>query len=181
MANTNSKVTVSSSQGIENYDLVVISCPDSGWQEIFMCTDISSSLLISHDYYADVFATWNSDNNLDHRYPSGSIVTIVSLFNFFIREDDKGHSNLMVRTQGPYPAQILAGDIDNFQLRFKLKNDTWVVRPDNVEDIRLMELTLRAMTPNPLPDYKDPVYGDSHKRIELKTVVIPKNITKVSF
>jgi hypothetical protein len=87
----------------------------------------------------------------------------------------------MVQTQGPYQAQILAGDIDNFQVRFKLKNDTWVNSPVNVEDIRLMEITLRAMTPDPLQGYVDPVYGDSHKRIQLKTVVIPKNITKVSF
>ena len=86
----------------------------------------------------------------------------------------------MVQTQA-YVPQILAGDIDNFQIRFKLKDNTWVDEPFELSDVRMLEITLRAMTPRPLKGYEDPVYGDAHKRVELKSIVIPRNIALVTY
>ncbi len=176
MGNEGSQIKVNTSEGIENYDLVVISYPPNGWQELFMCTKIASDLHIYHDAYPP----WNPDNKLDHKYPAGSIVTIVSQYNFYVDQDDEGRTNLMVQLQGPYGPQVLIGDIDSFQVNFKLKNGTWNPEPFDMNDIRLIEVSLRSKTPEPIYGYTDPEYGDGHKRIELKTHVIPKNIVLVA-
>ena len=141
-----------------------------------MSTKMASDLHIYHDAYPP----WNPTNKLQHKYPEGSIVSVVSHFSFFVEVDDEGRSNLMVLTQGPYGAMILAGDIDNFQVRFKLKSGDWVDVPDIISDIRMVEITLREMSPEPLDGYIDPVFGDAYKRIELHSLVIPKNITIVA-
>ena len=44
----------------------------------------------------------------------------------------------------------------------------------------MIEITLRAKTPDPIKGYIDPVYGDEHKRLTLKSNVIPKNIVFVA-
>ncbi len=177
MGNSGSQIKVSSAEGVEDYDLIVISYPPSGWQEVFMATKMASDLHIYHDAYPP----WNDDNKLEHTYPEGSIVSVVSHYSFFVAVDDEGHSNLMVLTQGPYGPQILADDIDSFQVRFKLKDNSWIDEPDDMSDIRMVEITLRAMTSEPIQGYIDPVYADAHKRIELKTNIIPKNISMVSY
>jgi len=176
MANEGSQIKVNDSGGVEDYDLIVISYPPEGWQEIFMCTKVASELHIYHDTYPP----WNDDVKLDHRYPSGSIVSIVSHYSFFVEVDDEGRSNLMVLTQGPYGPQILAGDIDDFQVRFKLKDNSWTDEPGELSDIRMVEITMQSMTSDPIQGYIHPVYADAHKRIELKSIVIPKNIVMVS-
>ena len=176
MGNQGSQIKVSSSSGVEDYDLIVISYPPNGWQEVFMCTKMASDLHIYHDAYPP----WNDDNKLDHTYPLGSVVTVVSHYSFFVEVDDEGRLNLMVLTQGPYGPQILAGDIDDFQVRFKLKDNSWIDEPDELSDIRMVEITMQAMTPDPIQGYIHPVYADAHKRIELKRIVIPKNIVMVS-
>jgi len=176
MGNSGSQIKVSDATGVEDYDLIVISYPPEGWQEVFMCTKVASALHIYHDAYPP----WNDDNKLDHAYPLGSIVSVVSNYSFFVEVDDEGRSNLMVQTQGPYGPQILAGDIDNFQVRFKLKDNSWIDEPDELSDLRMVEITIQAMTPDPIQGYVHPVYADAHKRIELKTIVIPRNIVMVS-
>jgi len=176
MGSNGVQIKVASKEGIEDYDLIVISYPPEGWQEIFMSTKGASDL---HIYHAE-YPPWNEDDKLEHAYPLGSIVSVVSQFSFFVEVDDEGRSNLMVQTQGPYGPQILAGDIDNFQVRFKLRNNSWIDEPDDLSDIRMLEITLQAMTPDPIQGYIHPVYADAHKRIELKTIVIPKNIVMVS-
>ena len=175
MGNEGSQVKVNDSSGIEVGDLIVISYPPNGWQEIFLATDLTD-LHIWHK----TELPWNDDNKLDHAYPLGSTVTVVTHYSFFVEVDDEGRLNLMVQTQ-IYEPMILAGDIDNFQLRFKLKDGTWVDEADELMDIRMVEITLRAMTPEPLDGYVDPVFEDGHKRIELKSIVIPKNITMVTY
>lgn len=176
MGNEGSQIKVSSAEGIEDYDLVVISYPPFGWQEVFMCTKMASDLHIYHDAYPP----WNPTNQLLRKYPLGSTVTIVSHYSFFVEEDDEGRPNLMVLTQGPYGPQVLAGDVEDFQVRFLLKNDTWVDVPAEINDIRMMEIYLRARSPNPIKGYIDADYGDSYKRVELRTIVVPKNITLVA-
>ena len=176
MGNNGAQIKVSSTEGVEKWDLVVISYPPEGWQEIFISTKDVSDSHIWHDAYPP----WNDDNKLEHAYPLGSVVTVVSHYSFFVEVDDEGRSNLMVLTQGPYGPQILAGDIDDFQVRFKLKDNSWIDEPDELSDIRMVEINLQAMTPDPIQGYIHPVYADAHKRIELKTIVIPKNIVIVS-
>lgn len=172
MGNESSQVKVSSPQGIEVGDLVVISYPPNGWQEIFKCTAISGNLL-SHA----TSPPYNTDNNLDHIYPVGSIVSIATHYSFFIK-NEAGHPNLMVKTQ-VYNPEILAGDVESFQLRFKMKDNSWVNETTQLGDVRMVEISIIARTPDPIKGYIDPVYGDSYKRVELKTLVIPKNIILV--
>ena len=175
MGNEGSQIKVTDSSGVEVGDLIVISYPPNGWQEVFLVT----SLTDIHMWHA-ASPPWNMDNKLDHAYPEGSVVTVVSQYSFFVEVDENGRSNLMVQTQA-YVPQILAGDIDNFQVRFKLKDNTWVDEPFELSDVRMLEITLRAMTPEPLKGYEDPVYGDAYKRIELKSIVIPRNIALVTY
>ncbi len=175
MGNKGSQVKVNDTSGIEAGDLIVISYPPGGWQELFLVTSIQNILHLWHA----AAPPWNDDNQLNHTYPIGSLCTVVTHYSFFVQTDDEGHSNLMVQTQ-VYPPQILAGDIEDFQLRFKLRDGSWVNNPDNVSDIRMMEISLRARTPDPIQGYRNPVYDDEYKRIVLRSNIIPKNITLVN-
>lgn len=171
MGNEGSQIKVDNTDGMEIGDLCVIT--DGTFQEIFMVTDIITSHL-----WHQTALPWNDDSKLDHRYVQNSSVSVVSHYSFFVDTDDEGHSNLMLKSQA-YDPQILIGDVDNFQIRFKMKDGTWLDEPGNDEiyDIRMVEVTVRAKTPKELKNYVDPIYGDAYKRIEFKSVVIPKNIT----
>ncbi|MDP2982787.1 MAG: prepilin-type N-terminal cleavage/methylation domain-containing protein [Candidatus Latescibacter sp.] len=170
MGNEGSQIKCSSVEGINEGDLIVIS--DGTFSELFMVTNIQGDHL-----YHGASPPWNDTNKLLHSYTGGSTITSVSYYSFFIRTDDQGHPNLMVKTQA-YPPQILGGDIENFQIRFKMKSGSWqnTVAASEVYDIRQIEITLRARSPQPLRNYLDPVYGDAYKRVELKSMVIPKNL-----
>ena len=174
MANIGANVKVTDNSEIEVGDLIVISLPDSGWQDIFMVTSKNAQNQIGHGN-----SIWCPNGNLNNRYLAGSTVTVVSYYSFFAETDDEGRSNLMVQTQA-YEPMILAGDIDDFQVRFNLKDNSWVDEPFDLSDIRMVEITLRLKTPDPIQGYLDPVYGDAHKRVELKSIVIPKNIVIAS-
>ncbi|MFC1512015.1 prepilin-type N-terminal cleavage/methylation domain-containing protein [Candidatus Latescibacterota bacterium] len=174
MGNHGSTVKVPSSDGVEIGDLIVISYPPNGWQEIFLVTSINAN----HIWHMPA-PPWNDDNHLEHAYPEGSICTVVTYYSFFVDTDDEGRTNLMVQSQA-YPPQVLAGDIEDFQVRFKLRDNTWVDNPLEESDIRMMEITLRAKTPDPIKGYLDPEYGDEYKRLTLKSNVIPKNIVFVA-
>ncbi len=158
---------------IEIGDLAVIS--DGTYSEVFILTDKTDS----HVWHG-IYPPWNDSKKLDHRYASGSSLTIVSYYNFYVETNDDGSSNLVLKHQF-YGSQILAGNIEDFQLRFQMKNGEWIDEPDSEEiyDIKVIEITIRVKSPKPIPNYVDPVYGDSYKRIELKSQVIPKNITVI--
>jgi prepilin-type N-terminal cleavage/methylation domain-containing protein len=171
MGNSGSQVKVNNSSGTGIGDLCVIS--DGTFTEIFLVTDINDLHL-----WHKAAPPWNDDNKLDHAYGLGSTVSVVSYYSFFEEVDEEGRKNLMVQTQA-YVPQILIGDIDTFQIRFKMKDGSWIDDPyeDELVDIRMVEITVRAKSPKPLKGYIDPAYGDAYKRLEMKTIVIPKNIT----
>lgn len=171
MGNEGSQVKVDDTDGLEIGDLCVIS--DGTWQEIFLATDVKDQHI-----WHDTSVPWNDDNKLDHRYTIGSSITIVTYYGFFVATDDEGRSNLMVTTQAFAP-QVLLGDVDDFQIRFKMKDDSWMDEPapDEIYDIRMIEITIRARSRNPIKGYTDPTYGDSYQRIEVTSTIIPKNIT----
>ena len=169
MTSTASQVRVDDASGIEIGDLAVIS--DGTFQEIFMITGITAGNNLSHD----ASLPWNDDNRLDHTYDADSTVSIVTYYYFFIQQEVDGSSNLMVETQY-YSPQVLLGDVDDFQIRFKLKDGSWVDETDETRDIRLVEIAVRARSPEPLKDYIDQQYGDAYKRLEMKTLAVPQNI-----
>ncbi len=171
MGNEGSQVKIDNTDGLEIGDLCVIS--DGTFQEIFLATDVKDQHI-----WHDTFLPWNDDKKLDHRYVEGSSLTVVTHYSFFVATDDEGHSNLMVQTQA-YPPQIILSDVDDFQIRFKMKNDAWIddPYPDEIYDIRLIEISIRARSRNPIKGYVDPKFGDSYMRLEVTSSVIPKNIT----
>lgn len=156
---------------IEIGDLAVIS--DGTYSEIFMITD-KTDLHVWHDTYPP----WNDDKKLDHRYAEGSTLTVISYYQFYVETTDEGRKNFVLKHQY-YPPQILVGDVEDFQVRFQMKNGEWIDEPDSDEiyDIRIVEVTIKARSPEPVPNYTDPAYGDGYVRVELKSKVIPKNIT----
>jgi prepilin-type N-terminal cleavage/methylation domain-containing protein len=170
MGNEGAQIKVTSTEGIGTGDLIVIS--DGTFSELFYVTDVQSDHLYHMQYLP-----YNDDNKLLHRYAEDSTVTVVSHYSFFIGTDENGHLNLMTKTQA-YPPQVLGGDIEDFQIRFKMKSGAWqnIVSSNEVYDIRQIEITMRARSPKPFRNYHDPVYGDGYKRLELKCIVIPKNI-----
>ncbi len=170
MGNSGSQVKVTDSTGIEIGDLIVISYPPNGWQDLFIVTDLNALYLLHQ-----TFPPWNMSNNLNNAYPEDSIITVVTHYSFFAETDDDGRMNLMVQTQA-YDPMILAGDIDDFQIRFQLKNGAWVDEPADLMDIRMVEILLRLKSPVEIAGYTDPEYGDAHSRVELKSVVVPKNV-----
>jgi hypothetical protein len=153
-------------------DLGVIS--DGTSTEVFMMTNIQNDL-ISHA----TLAPWNTSNNLDRTYNVGSTIIPATEYCFFIATDASGHPNLMVRTQS-YAPEILAGDVDGFQVRFLMKSGDYKneIDANEIEDVRQIEITLRGRTPQPIAGYTDPAYHDHYKRLELKTLIIPKNLVK---
>lgn len=171
MGNEGSQVKVDDTNGLEIGDLCVIS--DGTFQEIFLATDVKDQHI-----WHDTFEPWNDDKKLDHRYTEGSSITIVTYYGFFVAVDKDGHSNLMVTTQAFQP-QVLLGDVDEFQISFKMKDDTWLDEPsiDQIYDIRMIKITMRARSHDPIKGYSDPVFGDSYQRVEVTSTVIPKNLT----
>ncbi|MFC1692678.1 PilW family protein [Candidatus Latescibacterota bacterium] len=174
MGNEGLPVKVSDTSEIEVGDLIVIS--DGTWQELFYVTAKNNEVL-----FHTAHLPWNTSKFLEHKYIKDSTVTVVTHASFFVDVDEEGRSNLMIQTQS-YAPQVLLGDVDDFQIRFKMKDGSWFdeIYPDEIYDIRMIEIMLRARSTKPIKGYIDPVYGDGYKRIELKRVVIPKNITVVS-
>ncbi len=168
MTDEASLIECASVEDIETGDLAVIS--DGTFTEIFLVTGIQGNRL-EHT----TSPPWNDDNRLDHVYNAGSAVHLIEQYTFFVKTDDEGTPNLMVKNQST-GAQILAGGIEQFQVRFKLKSGDWTDTIDYVYDVREIEVYLRARSPKPVDGYHDAAYGDGYRRIELKTMVIPKNI-----
>ena len=168
--NAGAQEKLDNTEEIETGVLGVIS--DGTFSEIFMITSKTDS----HVWH-DTHPPWNDDKKLDHRYAAGSTIQIISYYSFFVDTDDEGRSNLMLKHQA-YDPQILMGDVDDFQVRFKMKDNSWKNEPDpdEIYDIRVIEISLRAKSPEPLPNYIDPEYGDGHKRVEIKGKVVPQNI-----
>ncbi len=57
-----------------------------------------------------------------------------------------------------------------------MKSGEWADAVDYVYDLREIEVFLRARSPKQINGYQDTEHGDGYKRIELKTMVIPKNL-----
>ena len=173
MASPASNVKPDSLQKFEQGNLVVLS--DGTFLDLFLVTQIQGGRLCH-----TTSLPWNNDANLDHQYNTGSTLTVIDQFNFSIKTDAQGHPNLMVKTQA-YPEQILGGDIDRFQIRFNMKSGSWqtTIAASEVYDIRQIEITMRARSPQQLKNYRDPVYHDRYKRLEFKSIVIPRNIVIV--
>ncbi len=156
-------------------DLGVIS--DGTFSEVFQITDISGDQVLH-----DTSLPWNDSKQLEHRYAIGSTFSMVANYSFFVATDEKGRPNLMVRTQA-YPPQILAGDVEQFQVRFLMKSGQWQDTVDASEitmnEVSQVEIYMRARSPQPIRGYRDPVYGDAYKRMELRTMVIPRNISVI--
>ncbi len=172
MGNEIDRIEIEDNDDIEVGDLVSIT--DGTNQEIFMITGIDD-LLLSHD----TSDPWNESNLLDHTYGLGSTISIAGLYSFYVEEDDDGRFHLMVETQS-IEAQELISDVDDFQIRYQLTDDTWVDEFDFMSDIKMIEITILARTHDPIKNYIDPEYGDAYKHIELKAVVRPKLISEQS-
>ncbi len=154
-------------------DVVYIS--DGTHSELFQITRIQADHL-----FHETSPPWNDDNKLDHRYAEGSTLTAVSNYTFFVETDEDGNPNLMVRTL-VHPPQVLAGDIEQFQVRFRMRNGQWQDTVDAGEltrnEVSQVEIYLRIRSHDPIRGYRDPKYGDAYKHMELKTIVIPKNVS----
>jgi type IV pilus assembly protein PilW len=153
-------------------DLAFIS--DGTYSEVFQITRIQADHL-----YHETSPPWNDDNKLDHRYAAGSTLSTVTNYSFYVKADDTGRRNLMVKSQA-WPEQVLAGDVEDFQVRFKMKSGVW---KDTIEaneitlnEIRHVEITMRTRSAQPIRGYRDPKYGDAYKHMELKGIIIPKSI-----
>jgi hypothetical protein len=173
MASLAANVKPDSIQKFEQNNLVVISNGTN--LDLFLVTQISGGKLCHA-----TSLPWNDNANLNIQYNTGSTLTVIDQFHFYIKTDAQGHPNLMVKTQA-YPEQILGGDIDRFQIRFNMKSGSWqtTIAASEVYDIRKIEITMRARSPQQLNNYRDPVYHDRYKRLELKSIVIPRNIVIV--
>lgn len=154
-------------------DVVFIS--DGTYSELFQITRIMADHL-----FHETSLPWNDDNKLDHRYAEGSTLTAVTNYVFFVDTDEEGRPNLMVRTL-VHPPQVLAGDIEQFQVRFRMRNGLWQDTVDAGEltrnEVSQVEIYIRARSHDPIKGYRNPQYGDAYKRMELRTIVIPKNIS----
>lgn len=153
-------------------DLAFIS--NGTYSEVFKITKVQGDLL-----YHETSSPWNSSASLDHAYEIQSSLSAVDIYSFYVKTDGTGHKNLMVITQS-WPEQILVGDVEDFQVRFKMKSGTW---KDTVEaneitlnEIRAVEVTMRTKSAKPLSGYRDSKYGDAYKHMELKSLIIPKSI-----
>jgi len=171
MGNEGSQIKVDVTEGIETGDLCAIS--DGTFQEIFLATSFTDQHI-----WHDTYLPWNDDKKLDHRYDAGSSLTVVTYYCFYVATDDEGHRNLMVQTQA-YPGQPILSDVEDFQIRFNMKDGSWIDEPlpEEIYDIRMIEISIRARSHNEIKGYLDPEYGDAYQRLEVTSRIIPKNLT----
>lgn len=156
-------------------DVVFIS--DGIFSELFQITMIHADHL-----WHQKSPPWNMSNQLQHRYKEESALTAISEYSFYIEEDEDARPNLMVDSLIASP-QILAGDVEQLQVRFRMRNGLWQDTVDageiNRNEVSQVEIYLRSRSREPIRGYRDSQYGDGYKRMELKTIVIPKNISSM--
>ena len=77
-----------------------------------------------------------------------------------------------------YGPQVLSAGVEDFQIRFKMNDGSWVNEFDPVDvfKVRLVEVNMRGRTENEVPKFKDPQYGDGYRRLVMKQQMIPRSI-----
>jgi type II secretory pathway pseudopilin PulG len=130
--------------------------PDSGGGELFHISTVDSS---SRYLY-------HSTTPLSKAYTINAIVVVIQQLKYFVDNvTDPDNPKLMLEILGRTP-QVFAEDINDFQLRYTLKNGHVVDQPVLPEDIREVNLSIIGQTLDPSSTdsdikYRTRVYSSS--------------------
>ena len=119
--------------------------PDSQKGEFFVITQVQTSLHIQHNL-----------TTFTRKYGANSLILSLVAAKFYVdKTTDPSHPKLMVKYNSDLPV-IYADDITDFQLRYRMKNNTVADLPTNSFDIREILIAVTARSNKKDPDLHDP-------------------------
>ena len=129
-------------------DWVFIFEPDSGGGEFFEITHVqTSSMHLQHNTMS-----------LSRKYGKDAIVTKLHQVQFYVdHTTDSDHPKLMVKLPGKSP-YILADNITDLQLQYRMKNDSLMNVPDLTENVREVLISVTGRSNQPDPDFPSNPY-----------------------
>jgi prepilin-type N-terminal cleavage/methylation domain-containing protein len=107
---------------------------------------------------------------LSRCYPTGSTVTMVNVYKFYIDNTDSIHPNFMVQREGNQ-SYVYAEDIEDLQLRYGLANGVYVNVPPAASVVREVLISLTART-----ERKDLQFQGEYRRRTLNSDVKVRNL-----
>lgn len=139
-----------------------IFAPDSGGGEFFNITQVQDSAgHIQH-----------KDDKFSRSYPVGSIVLSLDQVKYYIDESDTANPKLMIQVNNK-PAEVYAEYIEDLQFVYTLKDGSEVDQFMRAQDVRGVQIRLRARTSDPDPDFPSNPY-----RLRTYTSTVnPRNLT----
>lgn len=128
-----------------------------------------------------IILLWFPENDLLQRsYPAESTYVLVSTFTremYKIQTSALAPSLFIFRNYQPNGDELVR-NIEDLQLRYKLRNGTVKEQPTSTEVNNIIEINISvvARAERRDPAYKDPVYTDGYRRRTFSTSVKPYNI-----
>ena len=120
----------------------------------------------------------HGSNNFDHNYSKqdNPRVMVLQERKYYIdHTTDASHPALM-RSEDGLPAQVFAENIEDFQAAYVMKNGTISTVPDTLQNVRALQIELRARTERQDSDWIDPDYEDGYRRRVLISQVDARNV-----
>jgi len=122
----------------------------------------------------EIYATENLQNVYDKK--DNPQVIAMQENRFFIDAlTDSDHPALMRSVNGENP-QVFAENVEDLQVIFILKDGSTTSQPSNVNDVREVQIELRARTERQDREWTDPVYSDGYRRRMLICRVDARNL-----
>jgi hypothetical protein len=88
---------------------------------------------------------------------------------------DADHPSLMRSIDG-LPAQVFAENVEDLQVVYIMKNGSTTAQPDSLENVRALEIEIRARTDRQDPKWTDQDHGDGYRRRALVSQVDARNL-----
>jgi prepilin-type N-terminal cleavage/methylation domain-containing protein len=122
----------------------------------------------------EIHAAENLQNIYDKK--DNPQVMIMQEMKYFIDElSDPGHPTLMRSANGQTP-QVFAENVEDLQVTYVMKDGSVVSQPVNVNDVKEIQIELRARTERQDPEWADPDHEDGYRRRTLLCRVDARNL-----
>jgi len=122
----------------------------------------------------EIHASENLQNNYKNK--DNPRVLVFSELKYYIdNTTDASHPALM-RSRDGFAPQVFAENIEDLQVAYIMRNGTITANPDTLQNVRALQIELRARTERQDPDWTDSDYGDGYRRRSLESQVGARNL-----
>lgn len=122
----------------------------------------------------EVHASENYGHN--YRKQDNPRVMVLQERKYFIDNTTDASHPAFMRAEDGLPAQVFAENIEDFQAAYVMKNGTTTTDPDTLQNVRALQIELRARTERQDPDWTDLDHEDGYRRRILRSQVDARNV-----